>query len=243
MVYKRCNEVLLAELQKQSLGQIRHVTGEMRAISDPFHRYVCSLSYRRYGVPGEICAWLPPEHRISGRAVWEWNRRNWPARTRWQDHLDVFHRIAAGETVLYGLSKLEEMHFSLFGRDLVQLQERHDHAKHTKRVWLLKSRRLWDALLPTVERCFGDALEIPSRMFANFAALLSDPLHLDVLVRLTDEKTICEGEIGTLCGSFGTSFGEVMADLQVAGFINREENRYAITTGGMEFLELSGKDN
>lgn len=236
-VYNRCNEVMLGELQRQSLGSIFHVTGEMRAVSDPHHRQVCRIASRHYGAPIKMMAYIPADRKRTGRDIWNWNTRCWPPQS-WQNHLDAFHLFASQETILYGLPSPEAMHFSLFGDQYVLLQEEHDHDAHVKRVWLLKSGTLRAALVPRVEKCFRSATEIPARLFQNFAGLLSDPLHLDALFQLKTREEIDRENFKLECEVFGTSLEEVLADLSTVGFIDYPDGAVRVTKSGIEFLSM-----
>lgn len=237
-VYDKCNDIMLTKLHARSVGPMMHVTGEMRALSDPLHRQVCRESARRYGTPAKICAYLPKLNRATGLEIWKWNHANWPSTTGWKDHLDVFHLLASGETVLFALEEMEEMHFSIFGSSHVLLQEKHDHDTHTKRVWLIESQALRNALAPTVERCFQRAVEVSSRTFAGFAGLLSDALHLEILFASRAGDRISEDRQVELSNAWGTSFAVAIDDLRTVDFLEGEGDCYRLTKDGGEFLSL-----
>jgi len=237
IVYKECNERLRAELEKQKLGQFFHVTGEMRALSDPSHRENCRLAWQ-YGAPPKMFAYLPKEYR-NGTGIWEWNEQHWPLEAQgWQNHLDVFHLLGDREVILYGLFDCEEMHFSLFGDRYVLLQEQHDHNDHVKSVWFLESMEIRSALIPRVEKCITHSKEIPARIFRDFTDSLSDPLHLDLLFCLNDEKSIQLRHLDKRYSSFGISVEKIILDLSLVHFIIIEKDAAHITKPGQEFLKI-----
>lgn len=236
-VYALCNQIMLDELRGENLGPIYHVTGEMRAVSDPLHREVCRMAWKQHGTPVVMMAHIPPERRKTGRDVWKWNTENWPPQL-WSNHLDVFHLFASGATALYMLPKAENMHFSLFGSKYVLLQEEHDHDAHVKRVWLLESERLRDALLPRVERCFKRTTELTSRLFHNFVGMLSDSLHLEILHEFHRPEGASPELFDEQCSLFGTSFDEVIGNLAAVGFLRVTHGRTEITNDGREFFSL-----
>src|ERR1043166_8497770 len=86
-VYEKVNFLLDDLLQREDLGRTVHVTGELRALSDPLHQSICDDNYQRHrtairfiGRIPEACRREPYElleqNAIAWRASWQTDRKS-----------------------------------------------------------------------------------------------------------------------------------------------------------------------
>jgi hypothetical protein len=157
VTYQHVNERLAQTLRKSPLA-IRHVTGEARALVDPFHRQILRRA-RAAGQPGELGCYLAGSDAPSAFDFLALQRAHWEF-AEWSDFIDILGLVAEGDLRLHVMREQATVHFSLFGDDLVLLQDEHHHPTAEKWVWFLRSKELVDALSPKVVVAYAESSPI-----------------------------------------------------------------------------------
>lgn len=86
LVHESTNRLLLDLITSDDVGTCIHVTGEMRAITDPLHRQICETISLRRGAGFDILYNLPPDRAADVFATVGWNLDNWNKKApgRWE---------------------------------------------------------------------------------------------------------------------------------------------------------------
>jgi hypothetical protein len=162
--YQAVNDHLDSLLRRGPLS-IAHITGEARAIVDPAHRRVVRR-VAEYGQQVSVACTFdtqgddrPDAWRFVARQHQHWGRM------RWFDLIDVLELAASRLIRICWLAHAEDVHFSIFGHDLVLLQERHHHPTAEKWVWYVQSAALAEALRPHLDRLLDGAVTIDPTSF------------------------------------------------------------------------------
>jgi len=236
-IYKIVNEGLLHTIEERDPGEIIHITGEMRAISDPMHREVCRNMWEKYHHKVNINFNLPEGFSPTGREILDYNRRAWGG-TTWNTHLAVFDLIGDGIVNLYNTPQLEKIHFSLFEKKKILLQSMHEHYAHSKDVWILESESLFNKLFPYSKQVQEKSEFLQPNIFKRFIFSINSNIALQSLFTLHDngpiEKTHFFEELKTL----SIDYDNTIKDLSMIGFINEKSSLVNITSDGEDYLKL-----
>ncbi|MBI5061674.1 MAG: hypothetical protein HZB67_05160 [Candidatus Aenigmarchaeota archaeon] len=227
-------------LETNDLGTCIHVTGEMRALTDPFHRQICEEMKRRDKGSFHVLFNIPPERRQNAAALVAWNLSKWAEfRSRqWKEELRTIDVIANRSVNLLAYETLQDIQFSVFGHKYILLQEKHNDEVASKRIWLLESEAINGLLVERGRQFISGAVNIDEGLFREFAINLSGLVARWYLSKL-EKKSIEKDNL--LSDSFIRDFAQnpqgSLDALKIMGFI--VESKYGllnITSTGREFL-------
>lgn len=238
--YQAVNDHLAGLLSNGPLS-IAHITGEARAIVDPAHRRVLRQA-ADYGQETAVaCIFKTDGARPDAWCFVARQRQHWGP-MRWFDLIDVMELAARRLIRICRLARAEDVHFSLFGEDLLLLQERHHHPTAEKWVWFVRSAPLVAALRPRLVRLLAEAVTIDPLSFDQILDCLNDYETLMALSSLAAVGGTGPQSADGLPESVGSSLSADAGDsrLEELGLI--APDGAGLTSLGREWLErISGQ--
>ena len=241
-VHRTTNDLLLKLVVDGDAGRCIHVTGEMRALLDPFHRDICLRMFRQNGNAFSVLYNLPEDKRASRNAAIGWSLKKWSEKGtgRWQEYLRTFDAIAERAVDVRANINDKEIQYSVFGNRYTQLQEKHPDAAKAKRVWLLESEALNEALVERGEHLLNLSADIDEGWYGGFVNSLGGLGARSVLGKLSQGEPLVTAQLNDeRLKEFGTSSIESAGALKTMGFVQtNEHNRWTITASGKEYLSL-----
>lgn len=235
-VYRTVNEHLLSVLETTQLGQCKHLTGECAALVDPLHRRACRVMWEQYRESCEITSWIPSEHQQSPASLASWHLSNWKDRClSWRHSLDVFFLLGTPIVRHFTTKAMPEMHYSIFGNDMVLLQAQHPHPKMTKHVWFVRSSSLNTELRRRLAEEHRHATPINQNLYREFTFSIQSRPAIGVLSILSSDGTIRVGDVLRHVPGANTTHIE---HLVIMGFVQRSDDVLTLTQEGSEFLAL-----
>lgn len=177
-IHRQTNDLILDLLQEDRLGRCIHITGDARALVDPFHRELCKLIKLRGDDPFHVLYRLPEEKRSDPIAAVEWNLQRWSSKAQmsWREKFLSIDTISSRAVDLVASAHTGEIQFSVFGNRYVQLQAKHKVDAISKPVWLLDSVRLNEHLTERAELMLESAVDVDESWFTRFALKLNGVL-------------------------------------------------------------------
>ncbi|MBI2373884.1 MAG: hypothetical protein HYV07_07795 [Deltaproteobacteria bacterium] len=238
-VHLHTNQLLLRVMGLEPNAECIHITGEMRALSDPFHRQVCRQFFAKHNRPISVVYNLPDDDRTSSSRIANWNRKRW-SKIDWHHHLAAFDLIAGGVATAFAFNTLEHIQYTVFGHRYVLLQEKHVDRASAKRVWLLSSAKLNEALTNQAQSIIRGSQRVPSSLFRNFTRSLSSLSSLQILSILAREGEKRREYFDTHRAFHQAEIASSVDDLSTMGFISLESAGVIKITGeGESFLRQS----
>ena len=242
-IHAKTNEQLLGTLLNDSPGQCIHITGEMRALADPFHRRLCAELAKRARTRFIVVYDIPEGYSGSPDGVGKWNAQRWSSKG-WTEKLSAMNFIGDAFVDVRAFNTLHEIQYSVFGNRYVQLQEKHvdegySRTPSPKRVWLLDSEKLNGFLTARALDMIGKSKDIPETLFKRFFAKVSGVTAQNILARLTQNGSIhSEAILDRDLLEFDPQAADTMEILQAMGFVKTDnESGVAITPEGRQFVE------
>jgi len=189
----QANDLLLALAKEDRVGRCIHITGEMRALADPFHRRICSEIRKRTDRKFSLVYDIPEDYRKTPEGLAAWNAEKWKG-SGWADRLSAFNIIGDDIVDVYAYATLNSIQYSVFGDRYILLQGKHDDLSKTqaaaekkrKKVWLLESERVHAALCELAEKTTEAAEVIPDALFKQFSASVHGVTSREILRRLIE---------------------------------------------------------
>jgi hypothetical protein len=241
-VHRATNDLLFKLLVDGETGRCIHVTGEMRALLDPFHRELCAQMFKQSGKSFSVLYNLPKDRRGDRNSAIGWSLRKWSEKgTRdWQEYLRTFDVIAERAVDIRASNSEDEIQYSVFGNKYILLQEKHIDAAKAKRVWLLESQKLNEALTERGERLLIQSMDIDERWYRSFVSSLGGLGARLILRRLADGRALAGEELDDgKMREFGASALESADALKTMGFARTDKKgRWTISPRGKEYLGL-----
>lgn len=187
------NDLLLTLAKENRVGRCVHITGEMRALADPFHRRICSEIRKRTDSKFSLVYDIPEQFRKTPEGLATWNAEKWKG-NGWADRLSAFNIIGEDIVDVYAYATLNSIQYSVFGDRFILLQGKHDDLSKTqateekkrKMVWLLESEQVHAALCESAEMTKEAAEVIPDSLFKQFSAAVHGVTSREILRRLID---------------------------------------------------------
>jgi hypothetical protein len=165
-VYAQLNRELQTLVALHSI-EIVHITAEGRVLVDPAHRNVIRTNYLSGSVATITCS--NRDNLITDATSFlEAQKSHWTLLT-WVDFVDIIALFATGAASLKVLPHDAPVHYSIFGRDRILLQEPQRDATERKRLWYLESEGLVRLLAQTTADLLAQTRTIPS---TGFGAIL-----------------------------------------------------------------------
>jgi hypothetical protein len=245
-IHAQTNERLLAVLLSNSAGQCIHITGEMRALADPFHRRLCAEIAKRSKTRFTILYDIPDEYSGSPEGVGKWNAQRWGSKN-WSEKLSAMNLIGEAFVDVRAFNTLHEIQYSVFGNRFIQLQEKHSDEgssikSSAKRVWLLDSEKLNGFLTTRALDMVGKSKDVPEALFKRFFAKVSGVTAQTILAKLIK---IGPSHIDAILDKDFLTFDPNAADtLDIFSSLDfvqtNAESRKSITLSGRQFVEALG---
>jgi hypothetical protein len=223
-VYALVNELLGKLVGERDLGSTIHITGELRALSDPRHQDICIENYRRHKTAVTFVGYVPVDHRAEPYLLLERDASAWQA--SWRASLTAFRMPANGEVNVFATDEMEKLHYSVFPDNYALLQEWHIHEDHSKRVWLIRSPAVHASLERRAQRTLARATQIPPFYFRRLAMYAASDEALDLLARLDEGDQIPSPSHDGL---------QWFQTLQTLGFVS-SNGMLGITAAGQAYL-------
>jgi hypothetical protein len=237
-IYETTNKKLLELVKSSDLGKCIHVTSEMRALTDPFHRQICE-EMRRQNKGGFIILYkVPLEQRRTAASLVEWNLIRWGKGKirRWEEELRTIDVVANRAVDLFAYEGQNQIQFSVFGHQFILLQERHLDLSKKKRVWFLKSDRISQILIIKAESLIKGAEEIDEGMFREFTLNLSSPASSRCLKKLASKSYEKSSLLRDSIVNYEPDILGVLYSLKTMEFITEDDHHvFNITRKGYEF--------
>jgi len=238
-LYQSVNRTLLKRLETRPLRDCTHITGEMRALSDKFHRHVLRQATKQQAEEPTVLFSLPRSDRNAASRILRWNRESWGEESSILDHLSAFDILSQGSIQLWAADGDPGVQYSLFDNELVLMQSAHAIRQHVKYVWFLQSEALHGILSKRADELIQTSESLSSGRFTRFNLNLSDPAAMDILAMLRDAPGLAPSELPPrLRGHERVT--ELLDDLDSCGFIERTRNGFQLARAGFEYLRYLG---
>jgi hypothetical protein len=250
LVYGAANDLLVDLIKDNSVGHCIHVTGEMRALADPFHRKVCAEIYKRGHEKFSLIYNIPRSYRDSPEGVGRWNAESW-RRSGWVDRLSAFGIIGRDIVDVFAYDTLDKIQFTVFGNRYVLLQEKHDDEVQKdekggpipKRVWLLASEKLNHAFAEKATAIKGDSEALPDALFQRFAVSIHGVASREIIRRLIESGGTGHRDriVDDTLRRFDSKSDVHLTALKTIGFVRCEgPATLNITTEGRQYFAAVG---
>jgi hypothetical protein len=245
-LHAKTNEKLLAALLSNNAGQCIHITGEMRALADPFHRRLCAELAKRSKTRFTILYDIPDQYSGSPEGVGKWNAQRWRSKG-WSEKLSAMNLIGEAFVDVRAFNTLHEIQYSVFGNRFIQLQEKHsdegDSSKSSaKRIWLLDSEKLNGFLTARALDMVGKSKDVPEALFKRFFAKVSGVTAQTILAKLIKSgPSHTDAILDKDFLAFDPDAAEALDILVTLGFVETvDESRKGISSSGRQFVETLG---
>lgn len=240
-VHEITNKLILDLIETNDLGECIHVTGEMRALTDPFHRRLCEEMRLRDKGSFHVLYNIPEKMQNDAISIVNWNLTRWTKKSvvrEWTEELRSIDVIANCAVDLFAYNTENEVQYSVFGDKYIQLQEKHNATE--KRIWLLESDDINSHLVDRGKNFIGKAIDINQHLFREFTLNLSGVAARRYLSKLSKKKFIDENKL--LNDAFVRDFAPdpkgALDVLKTMEFVIEDAHKQlSITTEGREFLK------
>lgn len=243
-VHDATNRLIVLLLKERKLGQCIHITGDARAITDPFHRRICEEMTSIGEKPFRLLYHVPREHLSDSLDLVRWNLQRWSSRNarRWDEELRTISAIARRSVDLCASEHDDhEVQFSVFGHRYILLQEKHAPSAGSKRVWLLESESLNEHLTVRAEDRLERATDLKESWYRDFERRVTG-LSARRLLNSVRQKTRIRDELldDSFVKKFDANPNSTIEALEIMGFMECQGRQVRITDTGREFLQAVG---
>jgi hypothetical protein len=240
-VHAKANEQLLGVLLQNQPGQCLHITGEMRALADPFHRRLCAELVKRSKARFTVVYNIQDDYQhLDGVGKWA---QTWKSKS-WSDRLSAINLIGDALVDVRGYNTLSEIQYSVFGNKYVLLQEKHadeggSSTPLQKRVWLLESEKLNEFLTNRAIAIADNSKDIPEALFRRFSAKINGVTSQMVLRKLAAHGPLAaEQVIDDAMRAFDSDTTSDLEALKAIGFVEQDEvGTFCILPEGTQYLK------
>ncbi len=246
-VYSTVNECLHRLIKEGNPGRFIHITGEMRALADKKHRYVCwekaASGSEIVNMISSIQNWYPSgETRTPtywkqlGRRILSQMWDCW-GNASWQNHMDALDLLADAEVNLFAIPNEEKIHYSIFENKFILLQAKHSHTQPSKPVWFIESKYLFEQIAPRTYQTLENSFQVPVTVFSELAMSLNSTTALHLLLILADKQIVERKQLYYELKE-SNKFSDTLFDLEAAHFVNCNQSYVQMTDSGKEYLKL-----
>lgn len=240
-VHAKANEQLLGALLQNQPGQCIHITGEMRALADPFHRRLCAELVKRSKARFTVIYNIQDDYQhLEGVGKWA---QTWKSKS-WSDRLSAINLIGDAFVDVRGYNTLSEIQYSVFGNKYILLQEKHadeggSSVPLQKRVWLLQSEKLNEFLTDRAVTIADNSKDIPEALFRRFSAKVNGVTSQTILRKLAAHSPMpAEQVIDDAMRTFDTDATSDLKALKSIGFVKQDEaGAFCISPEGTQYLK------
>jgi hypothetical protein len=242
-VHAKANEQLLETLLRNEPGHCIHITGEMRALADPFHRRLCAELVKRSKERFTIIYNVPSDQVNSPEGIRLWAEK-WRSKA-WTEKLSAINFIGDAFVDVRAYNTLDEIQYSVFGNRYILLQEKHSDEGNSKsalpkRVWLLESRTLNEFLTARAINIADKSKDIPETLFKRFLSNVNGVTAQNILARLARSNgSVSRDEvIDEALQEFDPEAADDLKALEAIGFVKSDKPTMLTLTGdGFQYLE------
>jgi hypothetical protein len=240
-VHRKTNDLIQECLKANALGECIHVTGEMRALTDPFHRYLCEEINHSDQRVFRVIFNLPEEYTENTTKILEWNLEGWArdnSERKWYEELRTIYSIANRSVSLYAFDTSHEVQYSVFGNRYTLLQEKHACRTSNKHTWLVESEDMNSLLAVRANALIKKAKDIDEGNYRRFTQNINGIASRRFLSLLSAAHILPIERLITdsIASDFTESTQEILDGLMLMGFIEiHKRESVAITNAGREF--------
>jgi hypothetical protein len=240
-VHDSTNRLIVALLKGRKLGTCIHITGDARAITDPFHRRICEEMTAIGEKPFRLLYHVPKEHLVDSTHLVRYNLGQWSTRSarRWDEELRTISAIGRRSVDLCVREQDDhDIQFSVFGHRYVLLQERHSRSASSKRVWLIESEPLNEHLTVRAETHLEGAIDLKESWYRDFERRITGLAARRALSALL-EKVRSREELldDPFAKKFDSDPKSTIEALEIMGFVKCQRKQARITESGRQFLQ------
>lgn len=242
-VHLETNNLIKMNIENNSLGECIHITGEMKALIDPFHRYLCEVISQKEQKVFRMIFNLPKKYAQNTTKILEWNLESWasisPVR-KWHEKLRTIYSIANRSVNLYASDTLNEIQYSVFGNKYILLQEKHKEKIREKHTWLIESESVNTTLSMRAEELIKKSQDIDEGNYRRFTQNINSIAARRFLLLLKDNDSLPNENLieDGIANDFTESVQEVLESLIIMDFIKPIANGLVvITDSGREFID------
>jgi|GEM_PF-6882308 hypothetical protein len=241
--HRETNNLIQESLKKNSLGECIHITGEMRALTDPFHRYICEEINQQEKNVFRVVYNIPEENMKNSTSILKWNLESWASDKsdrKWYEELRTIYAIANRSVNLYALDTSDEIQYSVFGNKYILLQEKHKDRAKNKHTWLLESELVNSFLTARANELIKKAKDVDEGNYRRFTKNISGITSKRFLSILREGNNVSIENLllDEIANDFTDSPEEIIESLIIMGFVKSENNDLTqLTEAGREFIK------
>lgn len=240
--HRETNNLIQQSLNSNSLGECIHITGEMRALTDPFHRYICEEINHKEKDVFRVVYNLPKDRMSNSIEILKWNLESWASDSsdrKWYEELRTIYSIANRSVNLFALDTSNEIQYSVFGHKYILLQEKHKDRARNKHTWLLESESVNSLLTEKADELIKQSIDVDGGNYRNFTKninSIASKRYLSLLSK-NDSMPIEKLLSDHIIKDFSESPEEILDTLKVMGFVRLMGTELMKITGaGREFI-------
>lgn len=241
--HRETNNLLQKSLKNNSLGECIHITGEMRALTDPFHRYICEEINQQEKDVFRVVYNIPEENMKNSTSILKWNLESWASDKsdrKWYEELRTIYAIANRSVNLYALDTSNEIQYSVFGNKYILLQEKHEDRVRNKHTWLLESELVNSTLTAKANELIKMSKDVDEGNYRKFTKNITGIASKRFLSMLKNDNYVSIDKLllDPIANDFTDSPQEIIEALRIMRFIENENtDLIKITEFGREFIE------
>jgi hypothetical protein len=239
-LHAKTNETLLSTILKDAVGHCIHITGEMRALTDPFHRRLCAELAKTTSSRFDVVCDLPEEHSRTPADLGQRTAASWSSKG-WAEKLSAIQLIGKQVVNVHSYQTLSAIQYTVFGNKFVQLQEKHQDdgssmVSRPKRIWLIESEELCSHLTEKAVEILKSSRDIPENLYSKFFTDVSGVTSQNLLHILSGcESLHAEVLLNADVLDFDPSAPEILKSLVALRLVSLKGELASITEDGLQF--------
>lgn len=238
-VHLETNNLLEKSLKDNSLGECIHITGEMRALTDPFHRYLCDQINKKNKDVFKVVYNLPNEYIADTTKIIETNLENWNLKSdNWIEELRTIYSIANRSVNLYSLDTSDKIQYSVFGNKYILFQGEHQDKSKEKHTWLIESESLNSILTIKAEELITKSTDISEGHYRKFTQELNSYASQRFFNIFQNKSIISKSDIfkDSIINDLTDSVENILNIMKAMKFIDLNQEKVKLTEKGKSFF-------
>lgn len=238
-VHLETNNLLEKSLKDNSLGECIHITGEMRALTDPFHRYLCDQINKKNENVFKVVYNLPEEYMTDTTKIIEWNLDKWNLKSNnWIEELRTIYSIANRSVNLYSLDTSNKIQYSVFGNKYILFQGEHKDKSKEKHTWLIESESLNSSLTIKAEELISESVNINEGHYRKFTQELNSYASKRFFNIFQNKPIISKSDIfkDSIINDLTDSVENILNIMKAMKFIDLNQEKVILTEKGKSFF-------